>query len=332
MSGRNLILAVILALQCAALVFLAWPQRPQGGDNRALWSLDAAKIERMEITDNSQTTLALVKRNGEWVVHPPDDYPGDGPLIEKRLAALARIEAGPLVSRTRSGQQRLKVAENNFNRRIVLQEAGGAAHTIYLGTSQGDNGLHVRLDGEDEVYLVTGLTIWDYGTSSRTWWRRHYVDVDPEKVTAVKIANERGEFKLERDGDRFLVDGVEKDPDKARALLRAVSRIAVADYVRPPEGADGADGSDQTAAPVATVTLTTADDTITYTVGPADDAKEHLVRVAGRELAAKVSRWDVKQILEIEPDGLPDREAEQEQAQKQEQEQEEAASGGGTGR
>ena len=76
--------------------------------------------------------------------------------MTKLISDVLAIDNSRLVANTPASQARLKVHADNFARRIELDRANGDPVILYLGTSPNANATHVRLDGQDAVYLTTG--------------------------------------------------------------------------------------------------------------------------------------------------------------------------------
>ena len=81
--------------------------------------------------------------------------------VRQVLNGLEGVERNRLIVRNSSSHKRLSVSSDEFERQIEVEMADGSKRKVYLGKSSGASAAHIRLDGEDNVYLTAELVAWE---------------------------------------------------------------------------------------------------------------------------------------------------------------------------
>ena len=303
MNKLQRILIVILGLQLALGVFVFWPRPVASSAGQAL--LGEVKVEDitgLAITDEQGASTRLVKSGEGWNAPDAGGYPADASKITPVLDKLVAIKSGKLIARTPASQAQLQVADGKFVRKVELAQAGGAAHTIYLGSSGGSQAVHVRLGGKDEVYLASGLATWEIDANLLSWIDPIYLTVPAADITSFTLKNQQGEFNLTKDAQGAwqlagLESGETLDANKATTLVNSVTSLRMTKPLGKTE--DAAWGLAQ---PSATVTLQVKSGdqtkTITLTVGAKDATdNSYVVKSSESEYYARVAEFSMQELV-----------------------------------
>jgi hypothetical protein len=272
MNKQNQILAGVLILQIIVIVAVFWPRPVTSGAGESLLSdLEASQIVGLEITDATDGRIVLAKETGSWVLPEADDYPCLEDKVPSLLTQIVELKADRLVAQTASSHARLKVAEDDFERRLDLELADGTRQRLYVGTAPSFRAAHVRVDGQDEVYLTSGLSTTDITTTPTSWVERVYFQVPQEEMVAVTLENAQGRFDFRKLGDAWTMTDLSPEETANEATIRSVvSRVASVALTRPlGKTEEAAYGMDM---PSAVVTIRThtdeeGDKTFTLRVG-----------------------------------------------------------------
>ena len=164
-----------------------------------------------------------------------DDYPCKESAVPELLGKLVALIADRLVTETRSSHKRLKVADNDFASVISFDLADGSKHMLYLGTSPSYSVAHVRVEGQDQVYLVSGLSSIDVNARAAGWVDTAYVTLAQDQVYALTIENDNGRFEFTKDdAGMWTMSGLAAeemiDENSVRSL---VTRISSTQLLRP---------------------------------------------------------------------------------------------------
>lgn len=203
MTRINQILLGLAAVQAIILAIVLLTGGSDAGSSveaRSLVSVSADRIATIRIKEENKE-LVLRRKGDGWVVASAGDYPADAARIEKPkpkegetadeppsaskslLEKLASIEVKRPVLRKAENHATVKVADDAFDRRVVLEDADGKdLGTLYVASGSQRGVAYVRRAGEDEVYQSPDIKIWDFSTSVSSWADMKAVDLKLEDV------------------------------------------------------------------------------------------------------------------------------------------------------
>ena len=318
MKRQHQILAAALAIQIALSVFVFWPKGAATGGSELLFpELETGDVVALTITDDQGHSTPLRKSGEEWVLPDADDYPAKADQIMPVLEKIAALNTGRLVTRTDASHRRLRVAADDFMRRVDFETADGAEYTIYVGTSPSYGASHFRLDGQDETYLTGELSSWEVNAAPESWVDTTYFVIDQEELTQVTLENANGTFTFTKDDEgNWTLEGLEDGEELAQTNVNtAVSRATLVTLQEPlGKTEQSAYGLDD---PLATVTIEAGERTIVLRVGAQDpDDDSHAVKVSESPYYVRVSQHNVQPLVEnarddfIQPPATPTPEGE----------------------
>lgn len=205
MNRRNLVLVGTLLLQLLLVVVVLWPRSTaSSGEGESLFpDVEAAQIVALSITDAAGETINLASVGGSWVLPDADDYPCQEGMVPGLITKLLGLRTDSLVTQTSTSHKPLKVSEDDFERRIVFELADGTRHELFVGSSPTYGATHIRLAGQNEVYLTSGFSATDAGTLATAWVDRTYFSVTRDDVVSLTVANQNGEFGFVNVGDMW---------------------------------------------------------------------------------------------------------------------------------
>ncbi|OQA41593.1 MAG: hypothetical protein BWY52_02513 [Chloroflexi bacterium ADurb.Bin325] len=220
------------------------------------------------------------------------------PILDK----LAAIKTGRLVAQLPASHAQLQVAADRFVRRIEIATAQGA-YTLYLGSSAGSSTVHVRLDGQDNVYLTNGLNTWEVSAELLSWVNPIYVAISSADVTGFTLKNRNGEFAFVKDaqGAWSLTDLAGDEATNPNNVVSQVDLFTNLRMTKPLGTAD--DPAYGMADPSAVVTLRyksgDEEKTSTVTIGAQDPTdKAYYVKSSDSPYYVKVASYSVETLVE----------------------------------
>ena len=192
--------------------------------------------------------------------------------------------------------------------------SNGEPVVVYLGSSPNANATHVRLDGQDAVYVTAGALASEARSDLAGWIDTRYVAVSPEDVARVEIFNPNGRLVLAKAADGMW--RLEDQPDSSSSVESVdqakaddlVSQLAGLQMVRPLGKQDKAEYGLATPRATATLTLSGTQElsqTITVDVGALDEAAgTYAIKSSGSEYYASVGKYAVQDLVEQTRAGL----------------------------
>lgn len=188
------VLAALLAAQLllAAGISITEPDLAASRPDAPLIGVDLGAVGRIRI-EGTDDEVVLQRKDDGWVLPGTGDFPADASNVERLLDSLGGLRRGFAVATSADARTRLRVAENDFERRLTLLEGETPRATLYLGTSAGANQVHARTADDDAVYLV------DFGTfdgpaSSGDWQDKTTLQIPREQIDSIVL----GELTLSR--------------------------------------------------------------------------------------------------------------------------------------
>jgi hypothetical protein len=305
MNRTNQILAGVLALQIILVAVVFWP-RPAAsvaGGESLFPGVEADQIARLTITDLEGQTIQLARSMGKWALPEADDYPALESKVSALLDKIVALKTDRLVTQTPGSHKRLKVAEEDFERRIEFELDDGTTYMLYLGTSPSYGASHVRANGQDEVYLAS-LSISDAGVTPSLWVDTLYFSLTQDQIVALTLENNNGRFEFEKDeaGTWTMKDLAADETFKENNVKSLVSRVSSLRMVSPLGKTEQDDYGLKE--PNAVITVKTRDDegnTKTYSLrvgAKSEEDNSYVVISSESPYYVRVSEYTVKDFVE----------------------------------
>jgi hypothetical protein len=312
MTRLQRILIGILVAQLALAAFVFWPRPSKVSAGKLLLNgIKADDITSLTIRDDKGSSIKLARQAPDqpWTLPDAGDFPAEATKITPVLTKLAALTTDRLVAQTPGSHKQLQVAADAFQRKIDLSTAGGATRTLFLGSPAGGQASHVRVDGQNDVYVAGDLASWQLNAEPASWIDTAYVKVTPADVLGFALANANGQFSFSKDANgAWQMDGLaasEKlDPNQLTAV---VNRLAALHIERPLGTAESADYD--MVKPAALVTLKVKNGDATKELSVAVGAKDptdgaYAVKSSDSPYFVKVTESDVKDLVEKKREGF----------------------------
>ena len=219
MQRTIIIAAALLVLQiglAAALYF-----RSGGSDlvtpDAPFLSFVPDAVTSIEITGPEKERIVLQKGTGGWIL--PDYYtaPANSEQITALLARLVVMKQGFVVATSASAAKRFKVADDLFQRHVVLKGGDAIVGDFYVGTSPGFRQIHARKAGSEGVTAVE-LSTFELETVPEQWLDKNMMRLKGDDIETISFAD----FSLQKKDAGWQL---ENPPDGRAADAKAVSDL-----------------------------------------------------------------------------------------------------------
>jgi hypothetical protein len=330
MTKLNKILAAALAAQLllVAVVFASRDTQTLADPAPMLGAFEVESLTRIELRDGGEDGEPVVlARAGEgFVVESAHGYPADQGRVDELLSALAGMQTREPFATSEGRARQLEVADEAYDRKLVLHGGGGDTRSLYLGAPAGRGRIAARVGGESSVHAVQQAVARAARTRPSDWLEQPFFEVDREQLASLAIDNDALRVRFVRDEDGAWTLDAEASTVTAppgqllntttvETIARALSRLRIADVAAPePTPEHGLD------APQATIELALAPDEGTRGMSVAesrfklllgaDDGDHVYLRDADRPFVVRVRRSVVREVLEASPGDLFATEAE----------------------
>jgi len=199
-------------------------------DAQPLLAIKPADIDKVIIQDASNK-VTLQKTGSQWQLPDLHQLPVDKQKLDEVLQKLDGTKLTWPVTTTASSHERFEVTGSKFQRRVELFQGDTKKADLWLGTTPGFKKIHLRREGEDQVYAVE-LTAFEFATASNDWLQSDLLAV--KDVNSIKAAD----YELQKTGDNWnfvaasqSVNAEKVDATKATELVNAFSNLQVQEVV-----------------------------------------------------------------------------------------------------
>ena len=223
---------LLLALQIvlAVALHLGGDDTLQTPPESRLFAFKAEAVTGLTISDDSKGSITLIKGDKGWVLPGTFDAPASAEQVTALLEKLAGLKQGLPVATSAGAATRFKVADDLYQRHVVLREGDKVVADFYIGTSPGFRQIHARKAGSQEVVSVN-LSTFELETAADQWLDKKMFAVKEEDIAALVFPT----FTLRRNGAEWQMDGLgegeKTDATAAADLVAKVSGLTVQSVV-----------------------------------------------------------------------------------------------------
>ncbi|GIX07648.1 MAG: hypothetical protein KatS3mg115_2051 [Candidatus Poribacteria bacterium] len=259
MNRRNQILLGVLAVQLALTGFI-WLRSSGGGPQEAgplLPGVTETNVVRLTVENRDGNRVVLAKSGGSWVLPDLDEFPADESKVRELLEKLPQLRTDRLVAESETSHRRLKVAPDEFERKLTLQTADGKEQILWIGTTAGGRTSHVRVGDDKRVYLADDLASWQLAVAPQ-WMDRHalFLKRTERRSSLLEIENAQGRWTFRKSDDgTWTMEGLRSGETLDTSKVNGLASRLAALYLSAPIGKERKPkyGLDR---PAARVTLT----------------------------------------------------------------------------
>ena len=242
MRRSIILLALLLAVQLGLALALGLHGQSLEAFKGAtpLLEVKAAAIDHLVLDGADGAKLTLEKKDGHWNL--PNDFgaPASQQKIDDLLDRLNKITRPWPVGTGKDLEQRFKVADDKYERRLQFLQGDKMVATLLLGSSPGFRKVHARLGGEETVYDIP-LSTYEISLKSQDWVDQQMLQLDTKEIEHLKLPD----CSLALVTGKLTVEGLAADEQTAEAGvkklldtlggLRILEPVAVpADLPQPP--------------------------------------------------------------------------------------------------
>ena len=232
MNRLQQILGGLLVVQIALALFTFWP-RGSAESVGALFDFKTDDITSVTLVNPAPNgkEVTLTKQGDKWILPNAGDFEAKASSITEVIGKIAKINGSRLVANSSSSQRRLKVAEDEFERKVVMKSADGKEETLYVGTSPSAGALHVRRSGQDATYLTNAINSWELDAAPNRWITTTYVTLDTTQISSIELSNANGKWLFTRGAnDAWQTEGISAEQFNSNTfttMLNALAALAI---------------------------------------------------------------------------------------------------------
>ena len=228
---RNIILAIILLIQCAIWFIGSNPfstekPRSETVSEHKLDDIPIAEVERIEVTSSSAPTLRLVKKDGIWCIENVFGYPAIQEKVAQALAAIQHLSRAEFRNAKAFLHEDLEVDERRGTKLRLFARGGRLIEDLVIGKRDVENsgGTFIRRRSEDAVFVTRARNLETaFSVVPRNWYDLGVWDfpvTDQQRITDLKLAA----FKVIVEGKERLTRNNRDNRASFRHVMEFVPR------------------------------------------------------------------------------------------------------------
>lgn len=263
--------------------------------DQPLLDFEPAGIGVIQIQGADGAPLILTRTDQGWVISGLADFPADGSKVDGLIGTLAGLKRPLPLGTSPEALERHKVADDGFERQVILESGGEPVATLLLGDSPGFRRVYGRAAGELAVYDLE-LPLFDVSDRPDDWLARDNLHLGRERMERVSA----GDWVLIKDESGWQLEG-DANPTDQVAVDALLDRIAHLGY-RGILGTESSPDYDQDN-PILELEVALTDGTTrAYRVSQAKDSEDFVLKVSDRPWYFKLSEFDLEGLLDLERD------------------------------
>lgn len=313
MKKLTIILSSVLALQVLLSIILLTQKQDTGAfqSDQALLEINQDTLDAVSIEEKGKSPLIIKQADKGWVLPGYFNMPAAKEKIESILDKLSGFKKGWPVAKTEEAAPRFKVADSDFERKIIFKKGDKALKTLYLGSSPGFKKIHARVDGQDEIQSIE-FSAFEVSVNPEDWMQSDLIKIDPEQLTQIEtsdiaLSKTDKEWQVEK-----LAEDQMTDADSVKSFLGNLEDLSYISVLGTEDKPDYG-----LAKPVLTVTIKKDKESIQYAFGKLKDKDDFVLKTSNQPYYFKINKVQVDSITEFklsklvkektseEPKGVP---------------------------
>jgi len=229
---QNRILLVFLVLQSIILAAVLWPESNPEADEPLLDGFTREQVVELATADINGLGTRLVLGPDGCVLPDIDNFPCNEDTFLELVDEVLGLTKENYVAKTSDSHIRLTVSERSFERTIEMVLSDGSIRKVFLGSVTQLDSIHARIDGEDDVYRVTGISTTDAPVGPASWIDTVYFATPEDALLSVTVENSGGRLEFVKDsngewGIGELEEGEILDTEAVDLLISKVESMAM---------------------------------------------------------------------------------------------------------
>lgn len=230
MKRATVFLSLLLLVQLglALALYLGGAGALSANNAGKLLSFELARVDAIDLVGSDGQQLSLKKGADGWILPKHFSSPADNGKVEKLLSTLTKLTRPWPVAKTAAAGKRFKLADQDFERKLIFHSQGKTLATLLLGSSPGFRKVHARLAGEKSVYDIPFSTF-QASLKTEDWVDQQQLRFKAGAINAIELPDcrlTRRDGKLQLDA---LADNEQTNADQAQQLLDRLANLNIRD-------------------------------------------------------------------------------------------------------
>ena len=239
-KNRTLLILFLLLGAIAAFIFLYDRNKGERSFKSELFTVDSAKVTLITIYPKKKinTPLTIVKTGKSWEIKADNKtYPPDTSVIQRILGALGKAVPERVAGTGQSSWKSFEITDSAATH-VIVEQAGNKVADFRIGkiSFSQDNSRpaygrnqnisiksHIRVTGDDRVYVVDGFLSMMFGDQPSMYRNRGVINVDKSRLTRLTFVYPGdSSFMLVKNGAHWLLNDQPVDSAKTENYLNSI--------------------------------------------------------------------------------------------------------------
>lgn len=211
---NNKILIIIFLVLIGAFVLTKVFRSPGLERNLSedIFSVDTAKITTLKIYPavEQREEIRLMKAGNNWKVSRGEKaVQAENSRVKFLINTIAKLRPERMVSRKKEKWDEYDVGDTTALK-VVAMEGSNEKLNLFIGKQNGPS-TYVRIEGEDEVYIVEGNIRSSFDKKFNDWRDKSFLRVEPDKVTKIAFNYPDSGFVAQKKDNVWMLGTVKAD-------------------------------------------------------------------------------------------------------------------------
>jgi hypothetical protein len=292
-----------LLLQAAVVVWLyCLPHAGKAHERALLAPLQQNTIDEIQLYDHKTEQLILKKQAEQWVLPAAQQFVAQQSKVETLLRKLLVEPRGWSIAETGDASERFKVESKNFERRLVLLNAGKMVAQVFFGVSPRYRNIYVRVEGASAIYELP-FTEPELSVQVNAWLDYTYFYWDENALEEANLPNIS--IKRSQGTEYTLVPAIAADKldrNKLAQLLYKLAHLTIEGFA-PNEAVSALQQANSAPKYQYSIRLTQKEP-VTYAVYEVKDKEYYLFKKVGTQQLFVVGKPVVDELLAAKAEQL----------------------------
>ena len=248
---KTLLMLVVLLLVIVLAMYYFDAMKGERTFRSELVSVDSSMVDEISFYpfNNTEKIVSLIKNEDIWQLNLNGKLvKADPRVVANLLATLVNLKSERVAATDKSQWDKYEVGDST-GILVHLKKGGEVLSDLIIGKfsyqqpkadaqqqnpnqkPQGKMTSYVRLNKEDEVYVVAGYLKMNFSMDINNYRNKALVDVNKDDITSLKFSYPAdSSFFLTKENGKWIINGMPVDSVKTASYISSIARLMSYDF------------------------------------------------------------------------------------------------------
>lgn len=247
-KNKTLLILFLIFAVIAVIMFLYDRNKGERSFKSELFTVDSSKVTAISVYPKGKINnpLRLVKTGKTWEIKSNKNiYPADSLVIQRIISALCKVKPERVAGTGKSSWKGLEITDS-LGTHVIVEQGNEVIADLWIGKisiSQDNNTpgygrsqnisfkSHIRVTGDDRVYVVDGFLSMMFGDQPSIYRNRTVFRFDLNMVTKLTFVYPGdSSFMLVKNGSHWLLNDQPVDSAKTANYLNSIRNTVNSEF------------------------------------------------------------------------------------------------------